>query len=106
MKHEALYASVIGAVPTVLIGYVLEIRYLLSKLRPGAVLGKTLFIPTTIVATFLSALLSVVALGYGSSNETYAALVASTFLIGMVGLASLLLGSVLRPLKAKRKPTP
>lgn len=106
MQYEALYAAVIGAVPTVLIGYVLEIRFLLTKMRPGYALSETLFIPTTIVATFLSALLSILALAYGISNHIYAALVAWTFVIGIVGLASILLGSVMRALKSKARPTP
>jgi len=106
MKYEALYAAVLGAVPTVLIGYVLEVRYFMSKMRPGSsVSTKGLFIPSTIVLTFFSGLLSVVALGYGKSSEVLGALVASTFLVGLVGLTAILLGGVVSAIKPKARPT-
>lgn len=96
MKYEVLYSAVLSAAPTVLIGYVLEHR-LSSKYRQGrrdlmgAILGLT-----SIIACSLSAMLSLLAIGFGTGGDSqnYAALVTATLFFGICALLGLLLGSV------------
>jgi hypothetical protein len=59
MKYEAFYSAVLSAVPTVLIGFVLEVRLLLKHARWKNPKGYARrFTSLTIMATGLSGILS------------------------------------------------
>ena len=96
MSHEALYAGVLGAAPTVLIAYILEYR--LTTRRPE--FGHKVLAGVIIMANGISALFALAALGLGEPPDakSYAYLVTGLFALGIVGLLAELAEGVIRGL--------
>ena len=90
MKYEALYSAVLGAAPTVLIGFVLEFRFL-TNLYKGPPPRKSMWqIYLTIIGTSLSAIMSLMALGThaGGDSPVYAFVVTLGLIFGITGLGA------------------
>lgn len=89
MKYEALYAAVLSAAPTVLIGFVLETRFLMNQWKSNPPRNARWLIYAVIIGTSLSGILSLAALStaadYGD-NVFYAALVTFGLMMGILGL--------------------
>jgi hypothetical protein len=96
MKHEALYAAVLGAAPTVLIAYILEYRFTTRK----PVLGHKVLAGIIIGANGLAACLALACLGLGEPVKSRhpAEVVVVLFSVGIIGLLTELAEGVIRGL--------
>jgi hypothetical protein len=93
MQYEALYAAVISAAPTVLIGFVLEVRLSMRTNLWKEYPRHLRFAMSCIaISNGLSALFSVYALAFGgwADSPKYAGLVAVLFVLGLSGLTAVL----------------
>lgn len=89
MKYEAMYSGVLSAAPTVLIGFVLEIRHLITIIGSAPPGKLRWMLHGTVIGTSLSAVLSLVALtthGDFAESPLYAVLVSLGLTYGITGL--------------------
>ena len=96
MKYEALYSAVLGAAPVVLIGYVLEIRFLTNLFGGPPPRRDRWLIHVTIFSTGLSGLLSLytyTAADHWGENILYASVVTLGLALGIIGLTVFLWAS-------------
>lgn len=94
MKYEALYSAVLSAAPTVLIGYVLEIRFMMNRMKSSPPTPLRWQIYLTIIGTSLSAIFSIFALSTAATlgeSPFYATVVTLGLISGFYGLTNLLL---------------
>jgi hypothetical protein len=97
MQYEALYAAVIGAAPTVLIGYVIEHRLNMTRYRRVRTPKELWSVCATINCTFWSAVLSLIFLISDLHGVYYPLAVICLLTVGLMGLTVLLLVNVLLP---------
>jgi hypothetical protein len=97
MSYEALYSAVIGAAPTVLIGFVLEMRLSMRRMQwKQYPLYLRIIMSLILISNATSALLSLNALAFGSGLKSsfYAGVVAFLLFIGITGLTGMLYTSL------------
>lgn len=109
MKYEALYAAVLGAAPTVLIGFVLEIRFEITRLKSLPPRQIRWWMHFIVICTALSAIMSAYGLyetkpGFFQESAIYAYSVFLTLMLGIAGLTAFLLLSYVDVRSKPREP--